>query len=221
MGMWSRLASALGLGRRERESKIDALARMGVYIVADEKLEERVKQLQEFFEVKEGIVALKRMAPEMRPEDVLRRLIEDMNGLNRQIDRLATPWWRALDDRNASTVMRAWGTINGYFHDIALTLLNWFEKTDNGIGGPRLPKEVLVASFLSMVIREYLPRAETLIRVSWSETDIAPSWTGAIQLPPTMAGYGPPPRQIDTGSPSRQVEEEYEARDRAGRGGGG
>jgi hypothetical protein len=115
--------------------------------------------------------------------------------------------------------MRAWGDINGYFFDISYTLKNWFQRIakaetqnngDNSDEGdfivlrPRLPKSVLITAFLTMVIREYLPRAETLVRVSWGEADVTPSWAGAIQpvVQPALPYGIPPIRHFDTGSPT-------------------
>jgi hypothetical protein len=222
--MWDALRNFLGLKKSEAVRQ-EALAKMGIFIVKDERVEQRVGELADFYSYRNTIVALKSEVEtgQMTPEQCLEKLIQNMNLLNKQIDRIATPYWRALSNREAGIVMKAWSEINGYFFDISYTLKNWFQrivKAENNNGKadddfyvlhPRLPKSVLVNAFLTMVIREYLPRAETVVRVSWTETDVTPSWAGAIQpiVQPQM-GYGIPPiRQYDTGSPTEQPQQPY------------
>jgi hypothetical protein len=227
--MWDALKNFLGLKKSDTVRQ-DALAKMGIFIVKDERVEQRVRELADFYVYRDAVVALKEKAEAglMTPEECLSNLIVNINMLNKQIDRIATPYWRALSDHNAGVVMRAWSEIVGYFFDVSYTLQNWFRRLQtaenqarNGNGEtqlsmllpvrPRLPKNVLISAFLTMVIREYLPRAETLVRVSWTETDVTPSWAGAIQpiVQPQM-GYGiPPMRQYDAGSPSEQAEQPY------------
>ena len=225
--MWDALRNFLGIKKSEAVRQ-EALAKMGIFIVKDERVEQRVRELADFYAYRDAIVALKEKAEAglMTPEECLGTLIANMNMLNKQIDRIATPYWRALSDHNAGVVMRAWSEIVGYFFDVSYTLQNWFKRlqlaenqaqnnSEKDSGNqlslllpvrPRLPKSVLISAFLTMVIREYLPRAETLVRVSWTETDVTPSWAGAIQpiVQPQM-GYGIPPiRQYDTGSPTEQ-----------------
>jgi hypothetical protein len=224
--MWDALKRFLGVRRGEEATRQEMLAKMGIFLVKDERVEQRVKELADFYAYRDAIVSLKEKAEAdlITPEECLSSLIANMNMLNKQIDRIATPYWRALSDRNAGIVMRAWSEIVGYFFDVSYTLLNWFKRLqaaesqmqNNSEGNqlssqllpirPRLPKSVLISAFLTMVIREYLPRAETLVRVSWTETDVTPSWAGAIQpvIQPQI-GYGIPPiRQYDTGSPAEQ-----------------
>jgi hypothetical protein len=230
--MWDVLKNFLGIKKSEAVRQ-EVFAKMGIFIVKDERVEQRVKELADFYAYRDAIVALKEKAEAglMTPEECLGTLIVNMNMLNKQIDRIATPYWRALSDHNAGAVMRAWSEIVGYFFDVSYTLQNWFKRlqiaenqaqnNNEGNGGnqlslllpvrPRLPKSVLISAFLTMVIREYLPRAETLVRVSWTETDVTPSWAGAIQpiVQPQM-GYGIPPiRQYDTGSPTEQPQQPY------------
>jgi hypothetical protein len=218
--MWDALRNFLGLKKSETVRQ-EALAKMGIFIVKDERVEQRVQELADLYRYRDAIVALKSEVETGRktPEECLDELIANMNLLNKQIDRIATPYWRALNSSLAATVMRAWGDINGYFFDISYTLKNWFQRiakaeaqnnrdddSDFVVLRPRLPKSVLITAFLTMVIREYLPRAETVVRVSWGEVDVTPSWAGAIQpiVQPQM-GYGMPPiRQYDTGSPTEQ-----------------
>jgi len=227
--MWDELKNFLGLKKTDT-ARQDALAKMGIFIVKDERVEQRVRELADFYVYRDAVVALKEKAEAgfITPEECLSNLIVNVNMLNKQIDRIATPYWRALSDHNAGVVMRAWSEIVGYFFDVSYTLQNWFRRLQiaenqarNGNGEtqlsmllpirPRLPKNVLISAFLTMVIREYLPRAETLVRVSWTDMDVTPSWAGAIQpiVQPQM-GYGiPPMRQYDAGSPSEQAEQPY------------
>jgi hypothetical protein len=226
--MWDALLRFLGFKSSEEAKPRDALEAMGLFVVSDEKLGERLRLLKSFYDLRNEVVALKAKAEtgEMTPEEALERLIEYMNAINEMIDKAAVPWWRALDSREASIIMRAWSDINGYFFDLTHTLRNWFRRvhaleekakacaeSDDVMEGsralallralrPRLPKEILVGAFLSMVIREWLPRAEALVRISWSSVDVTPSWTGVIQPVVQVAPPGPPMRVLDTGSPS-------------------
>jgi len=217
--VWKALLEFLGIRRREEPKPRDALETMGIFIVKDERLEERLRLLEEFYKTRDEIVALKARAEtgELAPEEALEKLIDDMNATVKLIDKIATPWWRALDRGVRATIMRAWGDINGYFFDVAHTLLNWFKRahliesvrkstTTIGAFKPRLPKGVLVGSFLTLVIREWLPRAEALVRTSWAGEDVAPSWTSVIQ--PTI-------RLPESGAPTRAISEE-ELRRRGG-----
>jgi len=220
--MWDALKALLGI-KKDSEGRQDALAKMGIFIVGDGRMDERIKELTDFYIYRDNIVALKTAVETgtYTPEECLKSLIENMNLLNQQIDRIATPYWRALSRHESSIVMRAWSEINGYFFDMSHTLQNWFNRLSknpneidnlNNLVKPRLPKSVLISAFLTMVIREYLPRAETLMRVSWADIDVIPSWAGSIQ--PMVQPYGymggyPPVRQFDTGSPfPRQGETE-------------
>jgi hypothetical protein len=218
--MWDALKRFLGVRKGEEATRQEVLAKMGIFLVKDERVEQRVQELADFYKHRDTIVALKSEVETGRktPEECLEELIVNMNLLNKQIDRIATPYWRALNSSLAATVMRAWGDINGYFFDISYTLKNWFQRIakaetqNNGDGDgsdfivlrPRLPKSVLITAFLTMVIREYLPRAETLVRVSWGEADVTPSWAGAIQpvVQPALPYGIPPIRHFDTGSPT-------------------
>jgi hypothetical protein len=225
--MWDALKRFLGIRKGEEATRQEVLAKMGIFLVKDERVEQRVQELADFYRYRDTIVALKSEVETGRktPEECLDELIANMNLLNKQIDRIATPYWRALNSSLAATVMRAWGDINGYFFDISYTLKNWFQRIakaeaqNNGddsddsdfiVLRPRLPKSVLITAFLTMVIREYLPRAETLVRVSWGEADVTPSWAGAIQpvVQPALPYGIPPIRHFDTGSPAAELEQE-------------
>jgi len=223
--MWEVLNRLLGRGE-EPASRTETLASMGTYIVSDEKLKERLKMLEEFYQVKERIVALKEQVNYTDPVECLGNLIVYMNSLNRLLDSVATPYFRALNSREASIAMHAWSELNGYFFDMAYTLRNWFlqlKKAKEGrtfspdegedearriVFQPRLPESVSTSNFLSFIIREYLPRAEALVRTSWSSSDVTPAWIGAIQPQMVNPAMLPPIRTFDTGSFGGEEERE-------------
>ena len=153
---------------------------------------------------------LKLNARETEPTQILENLLERLNSLNRQIDYVATPYWRALSTPQTGVVMRAWSMIHSYVVNWASSLLTWFRKVEQAESEskedyerikPRRPKEELVEALLEIVLMDYGPRALALLKNSWSESDVTPSWAGVIQ-PVMTPGYGPPTPVYDTGSPA-------------------
>ena len=220
--MWEALKRLLRI-RDEAASKREVLSQMSIYIVSDEKAEERLRKLREFYDVRNQVINLYKdfEGRRLTPEQALEALLDYMNLLNQYLDTVAVPYLRALDDKNASVIVRAWSRLNGYFFDIGDTFLNWFKRvtvleeriregraTEDEVKAynalkPRLPKDVIVSSFLSFVIREYLPRAEAIMRVSWSSADVTPSWVGAIQPQIIQVPGAPPPRE-DAAAPTSE-----------------
>jgi len=218
--VWDRLKKWLGLS--EEASRTDVLSALNLYTIKDEKMEERLRQTEEFYAVRTAIIELFRDFERRRltPEQALEELLDNMNLLNQYLDTTAIPYLRALDDKNASVAVRAWSMLNGYFFDIGSTFLNWFKRvnaleeriregraTEDEVKAynalkPRLPKDVIVSSFLSFVIREYLPRAEAIMRVSWSSMDVTPAWVGSVQ--PVLQAGGPYTTSLDYGPSTEQ-----------------
>lgn len=230
--LWERIAEALGI-RKEEVTPRDVLEALGIHLVGDERVEARLALLEEFYRCRNQVVALKQAVEtgDITPEKALRDALDQLNELNKSIDSVAIPFLRALDNREAAVMVKAWSEVNGYFFDVGYTLLNWFERVnavevelkktlaeksrearetlgklrERLVSRPRLPKSVLVSTYLSLIIREYLPRAETLVRISWSSADVKPSWLGAIQTV-VQAVTAPPTPVEDLGSPAELEE---------------
>ena len=203
---WRNLLKALGIKKEEKVVREEAFARMGLYVVKDDRLEQRTELLAEFYKIMSEIDNLKLNVGDVPPEKILEDLLERLNMLNKQIDRVATPYWRALSTPQAGVIMRSWSMIHAYVTSWASTLLTWFRRIEQAeaegreVVKPVRPKEELVQSLLEVVLVDYAPRALTLLKNSWSDVDVTPSWVGIIQ-PVIGAGYyGPPVPVYDTGS---------------------
>ena len=190
--VWDRLAKALGFEvEKEKPTRQDILGEMNIYIVKDERLEERVKEARKLHYHLKKIYNLKRQKFR-RPYELLDRLMELMEKANSQLDNATSPFWRGLSYAQAATIMRAWTEIHARFMEFASVLRNWFKRIEiakrkgKKVEEPPLPQEVLVNAFLDMVIREYSSRADALVKIGWSEQDVTPSYIGTVQTMPLI-----------------------------------
>ena len=211
--VWEPLARFLGIKKSEGAGREDILARMGLWVIKDERLENRVKRLNEFYVIMRNINGLRLDVNKRAPEEILEDLIQQLNELNELIDAVATPYWRGLSTPQAGVVMRAWSLIHAYVANWASALLEWFKRIEEGkiseTAKPMRPKEELVSALLEIVMMDYAPRALTLLKNSWSDLDITPSWAGVVQ-PQLGYGGGSPIPTYDTGSPARRTSSQEE-----------
>jgi hypothetical protein len=204
--VWEQLKGILGIKGKEGVRQ-DAFAKMGLYIINDDRLDQRTKLLEDLYQTANEISNIRlNLGESVSPEQCLEAVIERLSTLNQQIDHVATPYWRALSTDSGTALMRAWSMIHSYVLNWASSLLSWFqriekakkENADDDVAKPTRSKEELVASLLEVVLMDYMPRALTLVKGSWTDKDVSPSWAGVIQ-PVMPASYGPTP-VYDTGS---------------------
>jgi hypothetical protein len=203
---------ALPWSRQQRRSDHDSqdlLKRLGLSVVKDEKLDERVKNLEQFHKYVEAVSQPKGKAAEERAAS----LRDQLQLINKQLQMISVPWGRAGSVSWYAEAMRGWTGIHTITVDIADSVLALMRRSEyaqawhnqsgqtgqpnnpgpegrdahgqeqSGQDVPERQKEELFAKLQHFVTRFYVRYAMLIASISWFGEDVAPSWSAVVQYP--------------------------------------
>jgi hypothetical protein len=190
--------------KEARRRAFEELKKLGVYALADEKIEARLeaqKTLQDVlkvFNISEGV--------EKTPEERLKELVKAMQEVDNILMNVSIPYGRGGSSKWYAQIVKGWSKIYSAVSVIANTVGNLMEEYEEKIqqlknksppvaSAYERRKRVLIRGLEHLLIITIVRNAKIIHGISWSAIDVAPSWSTTIQSIPLMGGTQAPRRE--------------------------
>jgi hypothetical protein len=198
------------LARQQLPSIKDELRNLGLNVLSDRNLEQRLKMLEmlhDFFDkpIEEHLKELK--IPEPTPLDKLKVEREILKAMNRCMKLTAVPYGRAGDVDAYREAMKGWEMLYHIAWDVLDTVersIKTYQERENAL---KIDAEDMAQKTWNFLKIEVFPYGMMIIDFSFFSRDVAPSYAAVIQQLPQGFNF-PPLSRRDTGSPTRE-EGEY------------
>jgi len=185
--------------RKSSPAERDELKELGLNIIKDRKLDDRITDLKEFN------ILLKRMKqPKGKTyEEKLQWLMDQVDAINEMLSEISIPWGRAANEQAYAKAMGGWSGLHSLTLDAGNSFLRLMERSEQAQPKKEITsrsetqfaqrenrqKRELFDKYQSFVTRYYVRYAMLVAAISWRSQDVAPSYSVVIQQQ-MMPGYG-------------------------------
>jgi len=190
--------------KEERLELSDTLAKLGIHVYTDKKLERRIEALERLFDV------IEREIETEDPEEYLTILKDKLNFVNRAIQVIAAPYYRAANNPAFRLLMEGW-------HLWYALAINWVYAVEDRIkqlqriemeAETETERQLALINIKTLIRRLHgvlhmhvFKDAFLVLSVSYQKRDVTPSYAITVKTLPTTT------RQPTTLQEPRELEE--------------